>query len=129
MIAVKCMLIKAGVPTVNGRIYPVEALENAIDQVKMPILGGIGNDPSARTQISECSHEIQSLHVSSDGRLVGEVKILDTPAGKILTEMVESGIAKLTLHPYFMGSLDSNNTLNNDLRIQKINVCFIADVD
>ena len=134
MITIKCMLIEADISTVNGRTYPRSVLENAVKQLNLPIMGGLDIRPEP-IRIDKVSHEVRSLYVDFEGRLVGEVEILDTPEGRTLTNMIDESIGpfigpdKFTLNPCFIGSLDSNNIAGNDLRITAINICLIEDAN
>ena len=129
----KCMLIEADVPTVNGRTYPRSVLENAVKQISLPIMGGLDIRPDSKIRLDKVSHEVRRLYVDFEGRLVGDVEVLDTPQGQILTKMIGESIGpsigpgKFTLNPAFIGSLDSNDIASNDLRITAINISLIED--
>ena len=121
------------VPNKNGRIYPRHVIESAIlNRSERSMLGMIGmpeyvhleaTDAATDTDsevvgtlapldVSRVSHEITELHISGN-QLVGKVKVLDTPSGRVLSEMLsdcdfriagfaqlnESGvISNLTIH-------------------------------
>lgn len=105
---IKCELVKAGVPTINDRVYPKETLQKAIDEYnKQPYkLGTLGR--SMEVSIVQSSHKIKNLYLDDDGSMKADIEILDTPVGKYLKEMIEKEIP-LTLHPHFIGEVDKNN--------------------
>lgn len=127
---VENLLIKAGIPTANGRIYPADVIENAVrklDSARTPVMGHIGLGNGSRTRLANVSHQIHDLRISSQGIMAGEVEILDTPQGRILQEMFDTGRV-LTLNPCFTGSVD-NNVVVDDLILNYVNICYMSDHD
>ena len=86
----------------NGRVYPAKvyeaALESLQEKVKSRSLLGECDHPLTydEVRLSNVSHVITEMHVENtpDGhkRVMGEVELLDTPAGKIVQSLVEAGI-------------------------------------
>jgi len=121
---IKCNLIKAGEPTLNGRIYPKETLQKAVDSYNKQTykLGTLGR--SMEVSIVQSSHKIKNLYLDN-GIMKADIEILDTPNGNILKEMIEKEIP-LTLHPHFIGEVDKNNIVE----IKKISILnIIKDED
>ena len=86
----------------NGRVYPAKIYETALDslqeKVKSRSLLGECDHPISydEVRLSNVSHVITEMHVEDtpDGhkKVVGEVELLNTPAGKIVQSLVEAGI-------------------------------------
>ena len=80
----------------NGRIYPIEILEREVRNYQKFIrenraLGECDHPDSSVVELKNASHIIREAHM--DGDIVyGTVELLDTPAGKILQSLVESGV-------------------------------------
>jgi len=86
-------IAQAGTPNKNGRIYPKEVLQKAIDDFKEgEMFGRIGmQGDTLPVAFSEVSHIIDSLKLTGDDNFEAEITVLDTPNGKLLSEMMKSG--------------------------------------
>lgn len=86
---------RAGVPTANGRVYGGKLWERELsrlqDKIKTNSLFGLLDHPrDGKTTLKEASHLITKL--TFDGsNVIGEMRVLDTPNGKILKSIIESG--------------------------------------
>jgi len=85
-------------PTVNGNIYPHGVIERAIEKVNdRELLGGFANESmdSEETRdffsmsIQDVSHRVSNLRLV-DGKLMGDVIVLDTPKGMLLQELINT---------------------------------------
>lgn len=79
-------IIKPIGPDRNGRIFSKEALEKAVINVPDKLFGELGFSDSI--EIVNASHAISNIRVTDDG-LVGDIEILPTPIGKMLTTIIE----------------------------------------
>ena len=111
---VKCSLIKADEPTVNGRIYPREVLEKAIEEYnkKENNFGEFfdewkqgGYQDQGKINLSQVSHYIINSWIDDCGYISCKIKLLDTPLGKILQETWSN---KTEPFPCFMAITDKN---------------------
>lgn len=87
-----CKLLHIGVPNKNNRIYPIETVEAIIEQAKTrgPILGQVGlPDDVLKVSMSNVSHMVENLRIEGE-YLVGNIKVLDTPAGKVLAPILSN---------------------------------------
>lgn len=91
------VLQRANVKNHNGRIYPKEILEKEIERYKKEFveqnraLGELDHPDSSVVNLAQVSHNI--VEIGWDGNdVIGKVKVLGTPAGKILMELFRSGI-------------------------------------
>jgi len=95
-IMMKGILQKADTLNQNGRVYPSVILEREIRNYQKFIrenraLGECDHPESSVVELKNASHIIREAHM--DGDIVyGTVELLDTPAGKILQSLVESGV-------------------------------------
>ena len=95
-IVLKGILQKSDTLNQNGRVYPRIILEREIRNYQKFIrenraLGECDHPDSSVVELKNVSHIIRKAHM--DGEVVyGEVELLDTPAGKILQSLVESGV-------------------------------------
>lgn len=98
----------------NGRIYKKEIYEKAIkDNEQMlnekRMLGEIGHPSYAQINLAEASHVITKLFMEGD-ILMGEAEVLDTPKGKILKALLESGV-KVGISTRAVGSVVKNGNI------------------
>tara|TARA_B100000945_G_C20403581_1_gene608719 strand:- start:352 stop:999 length:648 start_codon:yes stop_codon:yes gene_type:complete len=93
----------------NGRIYPVEVLLKEVNRyVKEYVepkraFGELGHPDGPTVNLDRASHMIQSL--KQEGKnFVGRAKVLDTPNGKIVKNLIDEG-ARLGVSSRGMGTL------------------------
>ena len=80
----------------NGRIYPKAILEREIRNYQKFIkenraLGECDHPDSSVVNLKNASHIVREAHMDGDV-CYGSVELLDTPSGKILQSLVESGV-------------------------------------
>ena len=95
-IVMKGILQKSDTLNQNGRIYPRSILEREIRNYQKFIrenraLGECDHPDSSVVELKNASHIIREAHMEGDV-VYGTVELLDTPAGKILQSLVESGV-------------------------------------
>lgn len=81
----------------NKRIYTEEVMTEAIKSVYDSIrnngmVGELDHPPTPRVNMDRISHLVTNLEMSPNGAVLGEIKALDTPQGKILKTLMESKI-------------------------------------
>ena len=92
----KGILQKAETLNQNGRVYPQIILEREIRNYQKFIkenraLGELDHPDSSVVELKNASHMIKEAYM--EGNVVyGTVEILNTPSGKILQSLVESGV-------------------------------------
>lgn len=96
-IILKGILQKSDVLNQNGRIYPKEILEREIRNYQKFIkenraLGECDHPDSSVVNLKNASHIIRKAYIDDNGIVRGEVELLNTPSGKILQSLVESGV-------------------------------------
>ena len=80
----------------NGRIYPRSVLEREMVNYQKFIrenraLGECDHPDTSVIELKNVSHIVREAHLEGDD-VVGTIELLDTPAGKILQSLVESGV-------------------------------------
>jgi len=107
-VVMKGILQKADTLNQNGRIYPMSVLEREIRNYQKFIaenraLGELDHPDSSVVNLKNVSHVIKEAHLEK-GVVYGTVELLDTPSGKILQSLVESGV-KLGISSRGVGSV------------------------
>ena len=92
----KGILQKSNTLNQNGRVYPFEILEREVRNYQKFIeenraLGELDHPDSSVVELKNASHIIREAHMDGD-ICHGTVEILDTPSGKILKSLVQSGV-------------------------------------
>ena len=95
-IILKGVLQKADTLNQNGRVYPRPILEREIRNYQKFIaenraLGECDHPDSSVVELKNASHIIREAYMEDDV-CMGTVELLDTPSGKILQSLVESGV-------------------------------------
>ena len=95
----------------NGRIYPTEILQKEAKRYteefikKKRAFGELGHPDGPTVNLERVSHMITEL-VEVDMNFMGRAKIMDTPYGKIVKNLIDEG-AQLGVSSRGMGSLKS----------------------
>lgn len=95
-IIMKGILQKADTLNQNGRVYPREILHREVRNYQKFIsenraLGECDHPDSSVVELKNASHIVREAYMDGDV-CFGTVELLDTPSGKILQSLVESGI-------------------------------------
>jgi hypothetical protein len=107
-VVMKGILQKADTLNQNGRIYPMNVLEREVRNYQKFIaenraLGELDHPDSSVVNLKNVSHVIKEAYLDR-GVVYGTVELLDTPSGKILQSLVESGV-KLGISSRGVGSV------------------------
>jgi hypothetical protein len=107
------IFMQASVKNRNGRVYPQGILVNECKRYireyvdKGRALGELNHPTGPTVNLDRVSHIIKELH--EDGNTIyGKAKIMDTPMGKIVKNLIEEG-AQLGVSTRGMGSLKAKN--------------------
>ncbi len=88
----------AGRPNANGRIYPIEVLRNAVEEIQEDvkarrIMGEFDHPPDAKIHLDRVSHLLSRLWMEGD-EVFGEIEILSkTTHGGQLQALIDSGVS------------------------------------
>ena len=113
---IRGVFMQADIKNRNGRVYPQEILAKEVSKYNKNFIkenrafGELGHPDGPTVNLERVSHMITDLH--PDGKnFIGEAKIMDTPMGKIVKNLMDEG-AKLGVSSRGMGSLDQRNGAN-----------------
>ena len=113
---IKGIFMQADIKNRNGRVYPMEVLNKEVKRYNKEYInekrafGELGHPDGPTVNLERASHMITALY--PDGKnYIGEAKILSTPMGGIVKNLMEEG-AKLGVSSRGMGSLDQKNGVN-----------------
>jgi len=106
-VVMKGILQKADTLNQNGRIYPIDVLQREVKNyqkfiVENRALGELDHPDSSVVNLKNVSHIVREAYLEG-GVVYGTVEVLDTPSGKILQSLVESGV-KLGISSRGVGS-------------------------
>ena len=113
---IRGIFMQADIKNRNGRIYPMEVLDEEVRNYNKKFIqqnrafGELGHPDGPTVNLERVSHMITSL--KPDGKnFIGEAKIMDTPMGKIVKNLMDEG-AKLGVSSRGMGSLKQRGGAN-----------------
>ena len=113
---IRGVFMQADIKNRNGRIYPVGTLAKEVKRYneqfinKKRAFGELGHPDGPTVNLERVSHMITSLKPEGKN-FIGEAKIMDTPYGKIVKNLIDEG-AQLGLSSRGMGSLQSGSQGN-----------------
>jgi hypothetical protein len=96
----------------NGRIYPTSVLMKEVKNYQKLVnerraLGELDHPDDSVINLKNASHIVTSCWME-EHKVMGKIKVLDTPSGKILKSLVEGGCA-IGISSRGMGSVTENN--------------------
>ena len=107
---IKGVFMQAEVKNRNNRLYPMSVLEKEVKRYNREYVqqnrafGELGHPDGPTVNLERVSHMITKLYPDSKN-FIGEAKIMDTPYGKIVKNLIDEG-AKLVVSSRGMGSLE-----------------------
>ena len=113
---IKGVFMQADIKNRNGRVYPVETLAKEVARYtkefinKKRAFGELGHPDGPTVNLERVSHMITSLKPEGKN-FVGEAKIMDTPYGKIVKNLIDEG-AQLGVSSRGMGSIQQSQGKN-----------------
>ena len=113
---IKGVFMQADIKNRNGRVYPVATLAKEVKRYneqfinKKRAFGELGHPDGPTVNLERVSHMITSLKPEGKN-FIGEAKIMDTPYGKIVKNLIDEG-AQLGVSSRGMGSLQSGSQGN-----------------
>ena len=109
---IRGVFMQADIKNRNGRLYPVDTLAKEVARYtrefinKKRAFGELGHPDGPTVNLERVSHMITSL--KSEGKnFIGEAKIMDTPYGKIVKNLIDEG-AQLGVSSRGMGSIQGS---------------------
>lgn len=110
----------------NGRVYPEDILRREVQNYKKIVgenraIGELDHPDSSVVELKNASHIVTEIEMRGKD-VVGKVKVLDTPAGRILKDLIRGGV-KLGISSRGLGSVKSSggrNLVQEDFQL----ICF-----
>jgi hypothetical protein len=106
-------------PSRNGRVYPRGLWENVLSSAEFNrilnsrlLFGTVGHAEEQLDDLirdGKISHVVTEIHILPDGRGVGKADILDTPVGRVLKTLFESG-SKLSVSSKAYGDYEGQTS-------------------
>ena len=113
---IRGIFMQSDIKNRNGRVYPQEVLAKEVAKYNKNFItqnrafGELGHPDGPTVNLERVSHMITKL--APDGKnFIGEAKIMDTPMGKIVKNLMDEG-ARLGVSSRGMGSLEQRNGAN-----------------
>ena len=113
---IRGIFMQADIKNRNGRIYPMEVLDEEVKNYNKKFIkqnrafGELGHPDGPTVNLERVSHMITKLQPEGKN-FIGEAKIMDTPMGKIVKNLMDEG-AKLGVSSRGMGSLRQKGGAN-----------------
>ena len=127
---IKGIFMQSDIQNQNGRVYPFSVLQKEVKNYNNKFvkesraLGELGHPSGPTINLDRVSHIITELY--EDGKnFIGKAKIMDTPNGKIVKNLIESGV-RLGVSSRGLGSVKSNKSGVNE--VQKDFVLSTVDI-
>ena len=100
-------LQKAEAKNGNGRVYPRKTLQREVENYKKLVqekraLGELDHPDSSVIELKNASHIVTNIEMRGD-EVIGKLRLLDTPAGKIAKDLIRGGV-KLGVSSRGLGS-------------------------
>jgi hypothetical protein len=99
------------VPDINGRIYPKDVIQRAIDKLEENILGLIGFQESIVFSLADAAFVASDLHLDGSA-LLANIKTLDTPAGRAAEDLLKDDFENLQFAVAGLGNVDDGVVSN-----------------
>ena len=109
---IRGVFMQADIKNRNGRVYPVGTLQTEVARYtkefidKKRAFGELGHPDGPTVNLERVSHMITSLKPEGKN-FIGEAKIMDTPYGKIVKNLIDEG-AQLGVSSRGMGSIQGS---------------------
>jgi len=117
---IKGIFMQSDIQNQNGRVYPYSVLKKQVNEFNEKFvkqdraLGELGHPSGPSVNLDRVSHIITELH--EDGKnFIGKAKIIDTPNGKIVKNLLESGV-RLGVSSRGLGSIKTNKSGVNEVQ-------------
>ena len=113
---IKGVFMQAETKNRNGRMYPLNVLTKEVKRYNKELVepkrafGELGHPDGPTGNLDRVSHLIEELYEDGNN-IIGKAKILDTPNGKIVKELLNAG-AQLGVSSRGMGTLEKKGQTN-----------------
>jgi hypothetical protein len=116
------VIAKLNTPNRNGITYTSDAMSSALINSQSTVFGQLGSPTAFNTLNTKLiSHAVDNLRVEDD-KLVGDITVLDTRAGKLLTEMLSHDV------PISFG-ISGTGFISDGGNVENFNLLSISVID
>jgi hypothetical protein len=111
------LFIQGDVKNQNGRVYPKQEIQKAVESVKdrlgkgETVLGELDHPEELQINLDRVSHIITEMHCD-DANGLGKLKIIDTPMGNIAKALLKAG-AKLGVSSRGSGNVNESGKVSD----------------
>lgn len=111
------LFIQGDVKNQNGRVYPKQEIQRAVESVKArlgkgeTVLGELDHPEELQINLDRVSHIITEMHCD-DANGIGKLKIIDTPMGNIAKALLKAG-AKLGVSSRGSGNVNESGKVSD----------------
>lgn len=115
-IYMKGIFIQGGIRNHNGRVYPVDEIRKAVENINEAIkkdsgvLGECDHPQELQIHLDRVSHKITNMWMDGPNG-VGKLEILPTPCGNIVKTLLDCGV-KLGVSSRGSGNVDDNGQVS-----------------
>lgn len=124
----KIRILKADVPTKNGRRYSREVLELMVLKIndpERPLFGELGNPAEGQSiNLDKVSHVVKNAHIDNDGWLVCTLEVLNTPDGAVLNRLRDEEPECGGFRPRGIGNVDKDGNVRD---YQMVTIDYVAN--
>lgn len=116
-IYMKGIFIQGGIRNHNGRVYPVDEIRKAVENINEAIkkdagvLGECDHPQELQIHLDRVSHKITNMWMDGPNG-VGKLEILPTPCGNIVKTLLDCGV-KLGVSSRGSGNVDDNGEVSD----------------
>ena len=127
---IKGVFMQGEIKNRNGRVYPMQVLDEQVKKYTENYVkqnrayGELGHPSGPTINLERVSHMITDLNKEGNN-YIGEAKIMDTPYGKIVKNLMDEG-ASLGVSSRGMGSLKQNG--NSQVVQKDYHLATAADI-
>jgi len=127
---IKGIFMQSDIQNQNGRVYPFSVLQKEVKNYNNKFvkesraLGELGHPAGPTINLDRVSHIITELYEEGKN-FIGKAKIMNTPNGKIVKNLIESGV-RLGVSSRGLGSVKANKSGVNE--VQKDFVLSTVDI-
>lgn len=122
----KGIFIQGGVKNANQRVYPVDEITAAVDNINKQIrdgysvLGELDHPDDLKINLDRVCHMITDMWMDGPNGF-GKLKILPTPMGQLVTTMLQSGV-KLGVSSRGSGNVNESSGHVSDFDIVTVDI-------
>ena len=111
------LFIQGVVENQNGRVYPRDEIQRAVENVRTRLGGGetvmgeLDHPEELQINLDRVSHIITDMHMDGDNGM-GKLKIIETPMGNIASALLKAG-AKLGVSSRGSGNVNDSGKVSD----------------